>query len=223
MLGVMFFTPGFLFARNPADSVLVNRMFDYRRNYAHGIQGHQQNTYLKYSFVSDRRNFTLFLIPHMYSVAQDERAYLGESYCRMTYKNPEDFTMRRQVSVGNIAHYSKALPTVIELMTPNLYNVCLFKRHILSPFNRSNAHYYRYRVTVIGNGMAVIAFKPRHNNTQLVSGQAYVKYETGRITTVEIEGEYDMIDFKLFIEQNNSEPHTILPGHCQLDALFVFM
>lgn len=223
MLGVMFFTPGILFARNPVDSVLINRVFDYRRNYAHDIKGHQQNAYLKYSFISDRRNFTLFVIPHMYSIAQDEKAYFGESYCRMTYKNAEDIVMRRQVSVGNISHYGKALPTATELMTPNLYNVCLFKRHILSPFNRSNERFYHYRVTIIGNGMAVIAFKPKNYNTQLVSGQAYVRYETGRITTVEIEGEYDMLDFKLFIEQSDTEPHTILPKHCQLDARFDFM
>lgn len=223
ILGVICFTPSFLFARDTLDSVLLNRVFDYQRNYAHHVEGYQSNVYLKYSFFTDKRNFTLFLIPHMYSIAQGDRAYVGESYCRMTFKDLNDYEMKRQVSVGNIAHYGKALPTVLELLTPNLYNVCLFKQHILSPFHRTNAHYYRYRVTIIGNGLAVLAFKPILQNTQLVSGQAYVRFDTGQITMVELEGEYDMIDFKISIQQGESGLQSLLPKHCELDARFDFI
>lgn len=223
MLGVICFTPGFLYAEENADSLLVSRVFDYQRNYAYCVEGYENNVYLKYSFFTDKRNFTLFLIPHMYSIAKGDRAYVGESYCRMIYKDLNDYELKRQVSVGNIAHYSKALPTVLELLTPNLYNVCLFPQHILSPFHRSNAHYYRYRVTIIGNGQAVIAFKPILPNTQLVSGQAYVRFETGQITMVELEGEYDMIDFKVSIQQGESGVQSLLPKHCELEARFDFM
>lgn len=223
MLGVICFTPGFLYAEENADSLLVSRVFDYQRNYAYCVEGYENNVYLKYSFFTDKRNFTLFLIPHMYSIAKGDRAYVGESYCRMIYKDLNDYELKRHVSVGNIAHYSKALPTVLELLTPNLYNVCLFPQHILSPFHRSNAHYYRYRVTIIGNGQAVIAFKPILPNTQLVSGQAYVRFETGQITMVELEGEYDMIDFKVSIQQGESGVQSLLPKHCELEARFDFM
>ena len=223
MLGVICFTPGFLYAEENADSLLVSRVFDYQRNYAYCVEGYENNVYLKYSFFTDKRNFTIFLIPHMYSIAKGDRAYVGESYCRMIYKDLNDYELKRQVSVGNIAHYSKALPTVLELLTPNLYNVCLFPQHILSPFHRSNAHYYRYRVTIIGNGQAVIAFKPILPNTQLVSGQAYVRFETGQITMVELEGEYDMIDFKVSIQQGESGVQSLLPKHCELEARFDFM
>lgn len=223
ILGVICFTPGFLYAEENADSLLVSRVFDYQRNYAYCVEGYENNVYLKYSFFTDKRNFTLFLIPHMYSIAKGDRAYVGESYCRMIYKDLNDYELKRQVSVGNIAHYSKALPTVLELLTPNLYNVCLFPQHILSPFHRSNAHYYRYRVTIIGNGQAVIAFKPILPNTQLVSGQAYVRFETGQITMVELEGEYDMIDFKVSIQQGESGVQSLLPKHCELEARFDFM
>lgn len=223
ILGVICFTPSFLFAGDALDSLLLNRVFNYQRNYAHHVEGYQSNVYLKYSFFTDKRNFTLFLIPHMYSIAQGDRAYVGESYCRMMYNDLNDYEMKRQVSVGNIAHYGKALPTVLELLTPNLYNVCLFKQHILSPFHRTNAHYYRYRVTIIGNGLAVLAFKPILQNTQLVSGQAYVKFDTGQITMVELEGEYDMIDFKISIQQGESGLQSLLPKHCELDARFDFI
>ena len=119
MLGVICFTPGFLYAEENADSLLVSRVFDYQRNYAYCVEGYENNVYLKYSFFTDKRNFTLFLIPHMYSIAKGDRAYVGESYCRMIYKDLNDYELKRQVSVGNIAHYSKALPTVLPLPFPS--------------------------------------------------------------------------------------------------------
>ena len=222
MLGVMFFTPSFLFARNPVDSVVLNRVFNYQRNYAHQVDGFDNNVYLKYAFFTDRRNPTLFLIPNMYTIAEGDRTYIGESYCRMHINNLNDYELRRQVSVGNIAHYSKALPTALELLTPNLYNVCLYKQHILSPFNRTNKHYYRYKTLMVGNGIVVLSFKPKLRNTQLVEGKAYVFYETGRITMVEMEGEYDMINFKLTVTQG-SDIQSMMPQRSELDAKFVFV
>jgi len=223
MLGVMVFTPSFLYAQHDKDSVLLNRVFGYKRNYAHHVEGFDNNVYLKYMFVTDRRNPTLWLIPHMYTLADGPRAYVGESYCRISFHDLNDYTLKRQVSVGNIAHYRKALPTILELLTPNLYNVCLFKQHVLSPFNRSNKRYYRYRTTIIGNGTAVLAFKPKLSNTQLVSGQAYVNYETGQINMVELEGEYDMIDFKISVQQGESGLKALMPKHSELDAKFNFI
>lgn len=222
LLGVTVFTPSIVFAQKRMEKELLNRVFDYRRNYAFDVRGHQSNAYLKYSFITDRRNFTLFLIPNMYTIADGDRAYVGESYCRVSYNNVGKLHMKRQVSVGNIAHYTKALPTALELLTPKLYSTCLFKHHILSPFHRENEHYYRYRVTLIGNGIAVLAFKPKLANTQLVTGQAYVWFETGRITSAEIQGEYDMIDFTLTIKQSEDCRTSQLPDHCELDARFNF-
>lgn len=223
MLGVMCFTSSILFAQSQADSVVMSRVFDYQRNYAHHVEGFENNVYLKYSFYTDKRNAMLWLIPHMYTIASDERAYTGESYCRMYFRNINDYKLKRQVSVGNISHYKKALPTVLELLTPNLYNECLFKRHILSPFHRENTRYYRYKTELIGEGIAVLTFKPRHKNTQLVEGKAYVTYETGHINLAEMEGEYDMIDFKLSVQQGNDGPRSVMPKHCELDARFDFL
>ena len=223
VLGVMCFTPSILYASSPEDSLVLNRVFDYHRNYARSIDGFQDNAYIKYQFHIDKRNFTLWLIPTMYSVAEGARDYLGESYCRLTYHSVHDYEMKRQVSIGNIAHYQKALPTVLELLTPDLYNVCLFKQHILSPFNRSNIRFYKYRITMIGNGLVVISFKPKLANTQLVKGQAYVLYETGKISSVEMEGEYNMIDFRIGVSMGESSARSVLPEHSEVEARFSFM
>ena len=150
----------------------------------------------------------LFLIPNMYSIARDERAYLGESYCRIAFRTLHDYSLKRQLSVGNIGDYSKAFPTALELLTPNFYDECLYERYILSPFHRVNQKLYRYKVNLIGNGLATVKFTPRIKNTQLVEGTAYVNYETGCISTVELRGEYDTVDFKLSVQQGGQPAYS---------------
>ena len=223
MLGVMCFTSSILFAQNKTDSVVLSRVYNYQRNFAHHVEGFESNVYLKYGFFTEQRNAVLFLIPHMYSIAKDERAYVGESYCRMTFQNMNDYRLKRHVSVGNIAHYKRALPTVLELLTPNLYNESLYKRHILSPFHKANRRFYTFKTELIGEGLVVLTFRPKHRNTQLVSGRAYVDYETGHISLVEMAGEYDLIDFLLNIQMEEEGPKAVMPKHCELNARFDFM
>ncbi len=223
LLGVMSFMPSLLFAQNNDDSELLSRVFSYQRNFGHHIEGFQSNVYLKYSFFTDKRNWGLFLIPHMYSIAEGERAFVGESYCRMVFRDFNDYDIKRQVSVGNIAHYGKALPTLMELLTPSLYNECLYDRYILSPFHEANGRYYRYQCMLIGNGTALIKFSPKLKNTQLVSGEAYVNYETGHISTVVLNGEYDMIDFKITMEQGETGVRSLMPKKCEVQARFDFL
>ena len=222
VLGVMFFTPGILFAQNSTDSVVLQRVFNYQRNFGGHVEATEENVYLKYSFVTERRNVMLFLIPNMYSIARDERAYLGESYCRIAFRTLHDYRLKRQLSVGNIGDYSKAFPTALELLTPNFYDECLYERYILSPFHRVNQKLYRYKVNLIGNGLATVKFTPRIKNTQLVEGTAYVNYETGCISTVELRGEYDTVDFKLSVQQGGQPAYSPKPKHSELEARFDF-
>ncbi len=216
-------TTGLTHAQNPTDSVLLERVLDYRSNFQQQNDGQQQNAYMKYTFRTERRNVMLNLVPTMYTLAKGERLRVGESYCRLTCSNPQHIDFRRQVSAGNIAHYKKAMPTVLELVIPFIYEECLFDRHILSPFYRGNKRLYRYTTANATDGMAVITFTPRLTNTQLISGKAYVETATGRITEVMFEGEYDMIDFKVDVIQSDEVNRTQLPRSCHVDADFHFV
>ena len=119
-------TTGLTHAQNPTDSVLLERVLDYRSNFQQQNDGQQQNAYMKYTFRTERRNVMLNLVPTMYTLAKGERLRVGESYCRLTCSNPQHIDFRRQVSAGNIAHYKKAMPTVLELVIPFIYEECLF-------------------------------------------------------------------------------------------------
>ena len=86
----MVFMPSICFANRTADSLLINRIWDYSRNYSEPVNGVEQNLYLRYTFGSQRRNPTLYLVPTMYTIAKGERDYIGESYCRIKYTTPSD-------------------------------------------------------------------------------------------------------------------------------------
>ena len=215
---------GVTLAQSPQDSVTLQRVFDYQRNFQHHTEGVQQNVYMKYTFHTERRNVMLNLVPTMYTLAKGERTRMGESYCRLTYLGNHKLNLKRQVSTGNIAHYKKAMPTVLELTTPCIYEECVFDNYILSPFYKGNRRFYRYTVVPAQAAHeAVVTFRPRLANTQLITGKAYVDVPTGKITKVMFDGEFDMISFKVDVVQSDEEQHTLLPRSCHVDASFKFI
>ena len=200
-------------------------MFDYRRNFTtNDVMGHTTNVYIKSNFNVWRRNSTLWLVPSMYSIAEGSRYLVSESYNKLRFNDINDYESKRQVCYSTIRHNRKALPTVVEFMTPNVYDVCLYGDHILSPFNRYNRHFYRYHILPSINDKVIVEFKPRlPDNTQLVSGQAYVDIQTGRIHKAIFNGEFDMIRFHTETTQGSEGAHSLLPKECKTNVVFYFM
>ena len=223
MLDVMIFMPSICFAGRTADSLLINRIWDFSRNYSEPINGVEQNLYLRYTFGSERRNPTLYLVPTMYAIAKGERNYIGESYCRIKYRTPSDYDLHRQVVCGTIPRNNFTMSAMVHYITPNLYDISIYPESILSPFHRSNRWYYKYRVLQRYGKQAIIRFRPRVNNTQLITGTAVVNIETGQVMSTNYEGEFDMISFKVNTVMNQSSGHQLLPEKSTIDAKFRFL
>ena len=70
MLGILTSVPGIVFSRSSTDSLVMSRIFNYPRNYTgNSISGHTTNVYIKTNYNVARRNFTLWCVPSMYSIA----------------------------------------------------------------------------------------------------------------------------------------------------------
>ena len=219
----MIFMPSICFASRTADSLLITRIWDYSKNYSGSVNGLEQNLYLRYTFGSERRNPTLFLVPTMYTIAKGERDYIGESYCRIKYRTPCDYDLHRQVVCGTIPHNRFTMSALVRYITPNLYGISIYPESILSPFHRSNRFFYKYRVLQGMGYQTVIRFRPRVNNTQLVTGYATVNTQTGQVLSVTYEGEFDMISFKVNTVMNQTSGHQLLPEKSTIDAKFNFL
>ena len=180
--------------------------------------------YQKYILQTRRRNAILLSVPTMYAVAHSgEREYVGEAYDRVTSRGLNDFDVTRILERTTVPRGRHTMPTLLQYLTPRMYEKVLIDRHILSPFHRSNRNYYRYRLDKVVRDTAYLCFRPRVNNTQLVSGQARVMIWSGRIIDAELQGEYDMIRFHLSVTMGRNGIRSLIPDGCRLDATFRFL
>lgn len=218
------FMPSIILAKDERDTLLLQRLFKYKRNHAREtIKDSTDNIYLKYSFNTIRRNPTLFLIPTMYTIAKGRREYVGETYGKIKFRDINDYDIKRQVVSGSLSNYRKTMPIMLDYLIPDLYNASLFEEHILSPFNAINRKYYKYHIKDLTEDYAYLSFRPRINNTQLIRGSAVVDKSSGRILKVYFRGEYDMIKFEINTDMGDSlRRNPFLPLRCETKASFKF-
>ncbi len=206
------------------DSLSLKRVFSYANNYTEGVEGFQSNVYIKHLYQTHQRNFTLWCVPSMYAIARGQRAFVSEQYSRLTFKENGELDNKRQVYYTTIPHNRRTMPTLLEFITPRLYDETLYGDHVLSPFNHYNHGFYRYTTDSIDDKLDSISFRPRFvNNTQLVKGKAIVERSTGRIIEAEMAGEFDMMHFQTKTVQGGWGSRTLLPKFCRTNVYFKFL
>lgn len=216
--------PSFIFAKVTADSLVMDRLFSYKRNLAPSISGFTDDFYLKYSFRTVRRNPTLIFVPTMYSIARGNRNYIGENIGRISFKAIDDYRIDQKTLKSTIPHNRKAMDVMMRFIIPNLYGISLFDKYMLSPFIYNNRIFYRYRISISDEGRACVNFTPKLNNTQLVKGFAIIDRYTGKIIHTRFSGEYDMVTFEVNAYMGDDDtPYALLPTRCDSKAVFKFM
>jgi hypothetical protein len=217
--------PSSLLAKDVTDSLpVLQRVYHFRERLDASIAGVERNVYMKLRYDIKKRNIGLYLIPTMDLLARSDRKMVMETYNRMKFKSFNKYENQQQLVWGTVPHNRKAMTPILVFLTPNLYAPTIFRNHALSPFHQSNRRFYHYTVTDHENGFAVITFRPkRRRNTQLVSGMAYVKSETGRIIQTVLTGDYDGIFFNTEVIMGNDSVNALLPDLCFTQAQFKFM
>ena len=224
MLGILTSMPSSIFGKEKKDSLILPLIYAYSKYHQPYSDTIVDNVYLKLRFNVERRNPTLWIIPSMYSLAKGERQYLRETYNKIEYTNIHDYNIIGQVKAGTIRHNRNAMPTLMDLITPKIYDEALYDGYVLSPFNRANKRLYKYRQTTNpANGTTRIDFKPKLYNTQLLNGYAIVETETGRILKSVFNGEFDMINFRTELNYSNKGGWFILPWRSSTAATFNFV
>ena len=228
MLGALFIIHYSLFVcparAQQSDSLLLRRVFNYANKYTEGVEGFQSNVYIKHLYQTHQRNFTLWCVPSMYAIARGQRAFVSEQYSRLTFKEDGKLDNRRQVYYTTIPHNRRTMPTLLEFITPRIYDETIYGDHILSPFNHYNRVFYHYTTDSIDGKLDSISFRPRYvNNTQLVKGKAIVERSTGRVIEAEMNGEFDMMHFQTKTVQGGWGSRTLLPKFCRTNVYFKFL
>ena len=223
MLGILTGMPSTVFGREKKDSLILQRIYDFKDSHQSTPDSVKDNIYAKFRFNVERRNPTLWLIPTMYVMAKDEREYIRESYNTVTYYDMHKVDINNQVLSGTIRHNRRAMPTLRDLLTPNVYDALLYDGRILSPFNRYNRRHYNFSQTVLNDGTTRLDFHPKSYNTQLTNGYAIVDTKSGHIIRTVMNGEFDMISFRTEIYQSDEDWPLPTPKRCSIAATFKFL
>jgi len=225
VLGILTGMPSIVCAKGKKDSLILNRVFEYPLYHPPITDSLTENLYLKSRFYVERRNPTLWLIPSMYVLAKGERKYIRESYNKLVFnhENKHEYDIVSQVKSGTIRHNRKAMPTLLDQITPKIYDISLYDGYILSPFHRVNRWLYKYKENTRADGTTRIDFKPKLYNTQLLNGYAIIETETGRILKSVLNGEYDMISFRTEIQYSDKGGRFTMPWRCSTAATFNFV
>ena len=211
-------------AGNKHDSLVVlNRIYNYQKTHTPAIDSLEDQVYAKFLYHVDKRNSILKLIPSMYVLTKEPKDYIRESYSKVVFKDAHNYNISNQILSGTIQQNRKALPTLLDYMTPNIYDIALYDGHMLSPFNKTNRRYYHFNQKSQHDGTTRLEFRPKIYNTQLLNGYAIVETETGRIIRTLLNGEFDMITFRTEVIQGKEGGRSVMPAKCTTAATFRFM
>ncbi|MGN1228669.1 MAG: DUF5686 family protein [Prevotella sp.] len=207
-----------------SDSLLIQRMYDYRRNFAADVCDSTRNIYVKYDVDVQKRNLSLALVPSLYNISKGMRMYVGEMYGSIRFKDVKHYDIQKELQLTTVPHSSNILPTMTQYLVPDIYAIDLIEGNLLSPFNRQNKLYYFMRVSPVSHRYSIVTYIPRARSTQLVKGFALVDNMTGRIVNAKIVGEYDMMEFSLDLEMGDiTKNNSIIPVRSTARTLFKFM
>ena len=224
MPAILLCISGNIFSKQVTDKGLetLNLIFSYRDKHIAASDTTETQVYLKHTFKTiGKRNVTLMLVPSMYSIAKGHRNYIGETIGSARILGHRIIDMTPQITLTTIRKNRKVMPVIIDYATPNIYGEQLFGDNVLSPFYKGNARYYRYKTMVMNDSLVRITFKPKINNTQLVTGWAIVHSNNGKIQQCLLRGTFDMIDYNINIIMDNT--HRLLPFTCSTKARFKFL
>ena len=213
---------GTAMASDATDSLFMRRVFSYKESIETASADTSTYIYTRYNINIPHRNFGLMFIPSMYVVSKGPREYAGETYTRIEIEDGKIVDSRRQINTSTIPRNKTTMPSLTQYIIPNMYDVSIIENHILSPFNRANTRYYLYRITPLTGDRAEIAFLPRLYNTQLISGTAIADASTGRLISINLNGEYDMIKLRIRMEMGDSGVASLYPKKVSMTSSFVF-
>ncbi len=223
LAGMLFCMPVSVVGKEKNDTLILNRIYEYLKANRSEFKPLVDNVYMKFRYNVEKRNFGLWLIPNTYVLAKDPREYIRETYTKATFTDTHHFDVNAEVVTGTMRGDRIGMKTLLDFMTPNIYNMAFYDGHVLSPFNKWNHHYYHFTQIRLMNGATRLDFRPKLYNTQLLNGYAVVETETGRILRTVLNGEFDMITFRTEITQSEDEGRELMPAKCNTAATFRFM
>lgn len=210
-------------SKSKVDSLVLERIFTYKESLNHFQSDSLSFVYVRYNMEVEKRNPILLCVPSMYVIAKGNREYAGETYTELKFDDGKIKSSKRIINIGTVPRYRTTMPSMTQYMSPRIYDVSMVNNYMLSPFNRHNRRFYKYRISRLTGNRAEVIFIPKLSNTQLVNGRAIVEYATGRVIKVLLNGEFDMTRLRLNIRMGTDGVRSLHPQDMSVNAIFSFL
>ena len=204
------------------DREVINKVFSFKETHITAQKDTTGSAYIKFILITARRNPTLMCIPTMFAVSRGNRCYISESFNTMKFINGEIEDIKSVLETGTIPHNRETMPSLVDFVTPRIYDITIYGDHTISPLHRKNRLYYKYDVKHPSDSISHLEFTPKIDNTQLVAGWADVETATGRVINMQINGHYDMSKYSVDIKMGYGE-YSLCPASCKSNVTFSFL
>ncbi len=171
-----------------------------------------------------RRNFLYFTLPNRGYYRRGGRELLTEQVGVQQYNRVTSFTRKIRYKYGSVDDYDMASQEVMNLFlqTP-YYSYLLGGDHILSPFAKENAKYYRYSLDSISGGKMYYSYRAKRNKTQLsLSGTFTYDRHSRSITHYTFRGYYGYTTFKVKVKMGEKGNERYWPAQSEADFHYYF-
>lgn len=212
---------------------VLDSIFRFRQSLGHLPDSVESSAYMKYNVNVIRRNMAMFFVPKVDVLISGARRMLGESINKVTFYEGDKTESEVLVNSYTLSRSgARNVPSLINYLTPYIYNRTIFKSYIFSPFHRTNRYLYRYKLKMLGS-WAELSFKPKIKNPQLIKGKALINPQNGQVLTTTFKCDFRMYKLKFDIQMNDGTEHmadpngeavaALLPKRCNIEAYMRFL
>lgn len=171
-------------SREAADS-LMRKVFSFAQGRDNVTESFGLTVYVRHTMRTKRRGVIMRYVPGMFRLEKGTNDYFGESLERYQVRATGEITKKTIGAYTTMPYLPLTRDYWVGRYSLSVYSTNLFSDRILSPLNRRNRKFYRYRYNFDyiseGRRIANIEVVPKFPNTQLVAGSVDVDTQTGKV------------------------------------------
>ena len=163
----------------------------------------------------------------MFRLEKGEDDYVMESISDMHYTAPDIYNRKVKAVSSTFRRNRGQLADLTDFLNVNFYSSSVMSDKLLSPLNKEASRYYTYELDSVAGPPDNLRYKvsvtPKYEGTQLVRGYVWVSDQVWSVREIYMEGNFDMVEFKMHSVMGREGNEEFLPIHSGLNLIFKFM
>lgn len=216
----------YIYAPTLCDTIL-HSLFQFSSFYSKVIDEYEAEVYLKGRVKVHKSNKLIRYIPSMFRLEDGVADYVMESISDMHYTAPDIYNRKVKAVSSTFRRNRGQLADLTDFLNVNFYSSSVMSDKLLSPLNKEASRYYIYELDSVAGPPDNLRYKvsvtPKYDGTQLVRGYVWVSDQVWSVREIYMEGQFDMVEFKMHTVMGCEGDEEFLPIHSGLNLVFKFM